>query len=87
MTLIVAYDISHDKTRTQMVKFLQKRKGVRLQKSVFAVEIERHGFKRFLSQLEKIPKKTDKVAVFDLCKRCQQQAVRFNEPVIKYLVF
>jgi CRISPR-associated endonuclease Cas2 len=82
MTCIVAYDIADNKIRNQLARFLLD-KGVRLQKSVFAVDIERHTFKRFQKQIKAITGQSGKVAVFRLCAGCQKNAVKLaedNEP-------
>ena len=75
MTCIVAYDIENNSIRAKLARFLLT-KGVRLQKSVFAVEIERHSFKGFLKQIERITGKKGKVAVFRLCIGCQNNAIQ-----------
>jgi CRISPR-associated endonuclease Cas2 len=62
MTSIVAYDIEDDRIRQRLANYLLKH-GVRLQKSVFAVQVERHVFKRFLNEIQKITNKEGKVAV------------------------
>jgi len=77
MTCIVAYDIEDNNVRGKLSRHLQKN-GVRLQKSVFAVEIERHAFRRFLSEMETITHKTGKVAVFSLCIGCQKNAIQLS---------
>lgn len=82
MTCIVAYDIESDQTRNKLARFLEG-KGTRLQKSVFAVEIERHSFNGLLRQMEKIAGKNGKIAVFRLCAGCQGNAIQnmvFEKP-------
>jgi CRISPR-associated endonuclease Cas2 len=74
MTSIVAYDIEENRIRARLARYL-KSKGVRIQKSVFAVEVERHQFKRFLAEIKKIVAEEDKVAVFRLCEGCKKNAV------------
>ncbi len=75
MTSIVAYDIEDDRVRARLARYL-KTKGVRIQKSVFAVEVERHQFKRFLADMRKIVNDEDLVAVFNLCEGCKKNAVQ-----------
>jgi CRISPR-associated endonuclease Cas2 len=86
MTCIVAYDIEEDPVRARLARYLEN-KGVRLQKSVFAVEIERHTFKRFLGEMERIAGKDGKVAVFRLCVGCQNQAIQLGEKGKPFYVF
>lgn len=86
MTCIVAYDIEEDKVRSKLARYLEV-KGVRLQKSVFAVDIERHTFKRFLGEMERIAGKEGKVAVFRLCIGCQHQAIQLGEKEKPFYVF
>lgn len=78
MTCIIAYDIEDDRTRAKMSRYL-KTLGVRLQKSVFAVEIERHRINRVLKEVRKIVKEEDQVAVFRLCAGCRQTALQLLE--------
>jgi len=86
MTLLVSYDIESNKIRTKIAKFLEK-KGIRIQKSVFAVEIERHGYERFLKTIEKISDGNGKIAVFELCKGCVKKAIKLNEKNISFKIF
>ncbi|KJR40056.1 CRISPR-associated Cas2 family protein [Candidatus Magnetoovum chiemensis] len=87
MTCIVAYDIENNGIRSKLSRFLEKN-GVRLQKSVFAVEIERHVFKRFLSQIETIVGKNGKIAVFRLCAGCQKNALKLmKDDEKKFFIF
>lgn len=77
MTCIVAYDIEDDKVRNRLSHYLEK-SGIRLQKSVFAVNIERHVFKRFLKGIKNIAGDESKVAVFRLCMGCQKNAINLD---------
>jgi CRISPR-associated endonuclease Cas2 len=77
MTSIVAYDIEDDRIRQRLANYLLKH-GVRLQKSVFAVQVERHVFKRFLNEIQKITNKEGKVAVFRMCSGCQNASIQLN---------
>ena len=86
MTCIVAYDIEEDRIRNRLSRFLEG-KGKRLQKSVFAVEVERHTFNGFLSQIEKITGKDKKVAVFRLCIGCTKNALQQTDERAFFHVF
>jgi len=78
MTCIVFYDIEDNGTRSKLSRFLEK-KGIRLQKSVFAVEVERHVFSNLLRGIERITGRTGKVAVFRLCAGCQKNGIQMND--------
>lgn len=87
MTCIVAYDIENDKVRGRLAKYLETQ-GVRLQKSVFAVEVERHAFNRLLHRIMAIAKDHGSVAVFRLCAGCEKNAIRHEkEPQARFHVF
>lgn len=75
MTAVVAYDIEDNHIRTRLARYL-KTKGVRIQKSVFAVEVERHHFKKFLGEMREIVGEEDLVAVFRLCEGCKKNAIQ-----------
>ena len=86
MTCIIAYDIENNKQRTKLSRFLASN-GVRIQKSVFAVELERYAYKGFLKKLEKITGKKGNIAIFRLCKGCTKKAVTNEKEKIKYYIF
>lgn len=86
MTCIVAYDIEDDKIRGRLSRFLEK-KGNRLQKSVFAIEIERHVFSRLTKQIEAIAGSQGKVAIFRLCQGCQRNAIKIDVEEPMFFVF
>jgi len=86
MTCIVAYDISNTRLRGKLSRYLAKL-GVRLQKSVFAIEIERHAFKRLMNDIHRIVGDDEAVAVFRLCEGCKKNARRLGEPDVGFYVF
>jgi len=86
MTLVVAYDIKDDRIRARLARHLKK-KGIRLQKSVFAVEVERHQFKRFLAGIKKITDEQDNIAVFRLCQGCKKNAIQSKKAEPFYYIF
>jgi CRISPR-associated endonuclease Cas2 len=86
MTCIVSYDIESDKIRTRLARFLEKH-GVRIQKSVFAVEIERHVFTRFKKGIENITRRQGKVAIFRLCEGCLRSAIQMSKDEKDFYVF
>lgn len=75
MTSVVAYDIADNRTRARLARYLGKW-GLRLQKSVFAVEVEPYQFRKFLGGIRKIVGKEDEVAVFRLCAGCKNNAIQ-----------
>jgi len=86
MTCIVSYDIEDNALRLKLARFLEHN-GVRLQKSVFAVEVERHVFNKLLKEMENITGKTGKVAVFRLCAGCQKNAIQMNDDSKDYCIY
>lgn len=86
MILIVVYDIEKTKVRNKIADFLEK-KGIRIQKSVFLVEISRHYKKDFLKTLKKLSDETSKVAIFEQCKNCMKTAVKIDEDNPNFYVF
>lgn len=86
MTCIVAYDIEDNRTRNRLARYLLTL-GVRLQKSVFAVEVERHNFEKLKSKLYSLVDKQGKVAVFRLCEGCQQKALQLGDKSARFYVF
>ena len=86
MTYIVAYDIVENRIRTRLAKYLEG-KGVRLQKSVFALEIEKHTFKRFLGEIKKITGDDNVVIVFRLCAGCKSKSIQLSEDQKRLYIF
>ncbi len=86
MTLIICYDIEDNKIRNKMAKFLEK-EGIRLQKSVFAVDIERHSYKKMIQSMQRITGNNGKLAVFHQCNGCLKRAKKFNYKDENFFVF
>ncbi len=84
MVCIVAYDIEKNRIRAKLARLLLG-KGNRIQKSVFAIEIERHEFNKFLKQIKNLVEEKDQVAVFRLCKGCQNNAVQLHKDEKMYI--
>ena len=70
---IVAYDISNDKIRTKIAKYLEK-KGLRIQKSVFVLEISAKAVKFVMKDLNKLRKDDGIIHVFAVCKTCRNKS-------------
>lgn len=86
MTCIVSYDIEKDSVRGKLSRFLEQR-GLRLQKSVFIVEIDRHTFMQFLKRIETIAGKNGIVAVFRLCAGCKSNAIQSTSREKSFYIF
>ncbi len=78
MKRIIAYDISDDRIRYRISKFLEKH-GLRIQESVFIAEVSSKNINWFMKNLEKINNKNGKIHVFTLCSICEQKAVAIND--------
>ena len=86
MTYIVAYDITENNIRNRLAKYLENY-GVRLQKSVFAVQLERHALRKFLAGVKRLTGSDDEVAVFRLCSGCEKSAVQLNDNQPQEFIF
>jgi CRISPR-associated endonuclease Cas2 len=54
MTYLIMYDISNDKVRTQIAKYLEKQGCVRIQKSVFMARTENPHFQEIYDTLKEV---------------------------------
>lgn len=86
MSYLVAYDIAENRIRNKLSRYLEKF-GVRLQKSVFVVKIERHTLKKFLAGVKRITGPGEQVAVFRLCSGCERSAVQLNDNQAHEFIF
>ncbi|MDD3051480.1 MAG: CRISPR-associated endonuclease Cas2 [Candidatus Cloacimonetes bacterium] len=66
---LIAYDIESDKIRTKIAKYLEK-KGLRIQKSVFAVEVTSKAVSHIMKDLEKLRKDDGVIHLFSVCRTC-----------------
>jgi CRISPR-associated protein Cas2 len=78
MVCIVAYDVSDTRVRNRVARYLLKY-GVRLQKSVFAIEVERHAFEKITVGLRRIAGEQADIAIFRLCADCCRKAIRSGD--------
>lgn len=78
--LIISYDITNDKLRTQFSKLLEKH-GRRLQYSVFEIKHNQKMIEYILLMIEtKFAKAfdiTDSIIIYPLCEACQKKVVRY----------
>jgi len=77
MIYLIAYDIEDNRVRSQLARFLEK-EGVRMQKSVFMVEKDRHAIKALKRKVEKLAVDGE-VAIFPLCAGCRGRAMRLGK--------
>ena len=82
-TYLVSYDIEDNRVRNRLAKYLEKC-GLRLQKSVFAVRLERFRLKSFTRRLEQIVGAAGKVALFRLCPGCRDSAIQIGPQEPQY---
>ena len=88
--LIVSYDISNDKTRTQFSKFLSKF-GYRLQYSVFKIKNSDRILSNIVQEINGAFKKkfmeTDSVFIFSMSKNCKLYSYGYARNEDKELIF
>lgn len=92
MNLIVAYDIA-DPRRLNRVARIIKDYGVRVQKSIFEVEVDNRRFQEMWMRVcVEIEPAEDGVKFFPLCEKCAGTVENigqgvFVDPETEYLVF
>ncbi len=86
MLYVIAYDIDSDDVRGKVAAYLTKR-GTRLQKSVFAADIDRHDFKRLLKELADLAEGHGDVMVIPLCSGCRRRTYRLQPSERPFYVF
>ncbi|MBU1055691.1 MAG: CRISPR-associated endonuclease Cas2 [Proteobacteria bacterium] len=70
MNMIVAYDIADEKRLARVAKII-KDYGIRVQKSIFELEIDSNTFAEMKSRVEKqIVPEEDGVKYFPVCEKC-----------------
>lgn len=80
--LIVTYDISHDKTRNALHKFLSSL-GVNSQRSVFEMKVAAKEKKELLAFLsnELALDAGDSVRVYQICASCERHVTRLGDGI------
>jgi CRISPR-associated protein Cas2 len=92
MNMIVAYDIADDKRLLRVAKIMLDY-GVRVQKSIFEVDVTRGVFAEMRARIEKvIVWEEDGVKYFPLCERCSGTVEiigqgRFTDPDRDYYIY
>ena len=72
MHYVVAYDITNDKRRKKFSEHLEKY-GVRVNYSVFEIELNRTKYLKLLEEVEQkklINKKYDSIRFYHICENC-----------------
>jgi len=82
--LIVSYDISSDRVRTNFAKLLRKH-GRRLQYSVRELKNSQRILNIVLVAIQKIFakrfEKTDSILIFQICEGCKKKIIRYGYAV------
>jgi CRISPR-associated protein Cas2 len=72
MDIIVAYDIAHPRRLNRVAKIM-KDYGVRVQKSVFELDVDSRRFSEMRGRIEsELEPSEDGVKYFPLCKSCRE---------------
>lgn len=73
MFSVVVYDISDNKSRTDLIKLLQHHGLYRMQKSVFIGYLELESILDLSEEFEKfLSSDKDSIVLFPLCKSCRE---------------
>jgi CRISPR-associated endonuclease Cas2 len=86
MTYVVAYDIVDNRIRARLARYLEKC-GVRVQKSVFVVKVERYRFKAFTRTLRQIAGPNGDIVIFRQCSGCRDRAMQLSEFEPQYWIY
>ena len=75
MNTVVTYDISENRTRNRLHKFL-KELGIRSQRSVFECRLDAHEVRQIRKYcLHNLDLEKDSVRIYRVCSRCMKKAV------------
>ena len=92
MNMIVAYDIADEKRLTRVAKIMLDY-GVRVQKSIFEVDVSQKMFRELKARIEDIIViKADGVKYFPLCEKCSGTVEiigqgQFTDPDREYYIY
>ncbi len=84
MHYIIAFDVSNDKVRRKLTKILLT-KGVRIQESVFAVNLKKHEVHQIEKKLEKTLDKQGIIHIFNICSGCAKKSLAINKQIEYYV--
>ena len=76
---LVAYDIEEDKPRQRIARFLEK-KGLRIQKSVFLVNLRADQLDAFTQELDALRDPGGVIDIIPVCKHCRDHSRRLAPP-------
>jgi CRISPR-associated protein Cas2 len=77
MIYIISYDISNCKYRNKASKILEKI-GVRLQKSIFIVDLNKNQCNEIQNKLAKLIDNGDSIVFLPLCRNCFDNALTYG---------
>lgn len=83
MHYVIAFDVSSDKVRRQLTKILLN-KGIRIQESVFAVNLKTHELNSISRKLEKTLDKQGVIHIFSICGSCEKKSLAINRRIEYY---
>jgi len=86
MIYLLSYDISVNKKRTKLSKYLEK-KGRRIQKSVFLLDLKRTQVRTFKKEVVNIMGKDGDILLISLCSGCANKAQKFGVKEEEFLIF
>ena len=79
--LIIAYDFTNDKVRSNFSKFLKKYGG-KIQYSVYEIRNSQRVLQNILAEIELKYKKSfsssDSILIFQVCEGCKKKIVRYG---------
>ncbi len=85
MHYIIAYDVSDNKVRRRLCKILLD-KGVRIQESVFAVNLKKHEIKSITKRLEQTLNKQGIIHIISVCSACSKKSLAINKEIEYYAI-
>lgn len=85
MTCLVTFDIEDEDRRGQIVRYLE-RTGKRVAKTLFAVTLPRHHFRKFREEVEKLSTGEGTVVIIRLCNGCERAARTLAEKTDAFIV-
>lgn len=82
MTFLISYDVTSDKKRNKLSKYLEEL-GVRLQFSVFECNININKLKSIKSKIEEIINMNkDSVLIYQLCGSCSGKKIQIGKEYV-----
>ncbi len=86
MMYLIAYDITNDKIRNKISNYLEK-KGLRIQKSVFVLKINKRAIRFVMRDLEKLRKNDGIIHIFSVCKMCEKKSKVIGKTIPELFYF